>query len=156
MSLLLVNIIFPHYFDFQSNSKLFTFTVPESLEWSNVKRLATIFLYHMFVTSKYAFHFKFGTAFILGRHEWFALGFLITNWRNSALSGVAEIVFFNKPHKWMEKQRIGYRKGYSMDHYGTETPQPTSRFNMTDRLTQSSLSVAQHCSDFIYILFCEI
>ncbi len=59
------------------------------------------------------------------------------------------MVFCNKPHTWTEKLRIGYRKGYSMDHYGTEAPQPTSRFNMTDRLTQSSLSVAQHCSDLV-------
>ncbi len=33
-----------------------------------------------------------------------------------------------------------------MDHCGTETLQPTSQFKMADRLTQSLLGVAQHCS----------
>ncbi len=45
---------------------------------------------------------------------------------------VSVIVFFKKPHKWTEELGIGQRKGYSMDHCGTGTLQPTSQFKMTD------------------------
>ncbi len=83
-----------------------------------------------------------GATVELGRHEWFALRRLITN------SGVSETVFFKVPHKWTEKRRTGY----SMDHCGTETLQPTSQFKMADRLTQSPLSVAQHCSVLVFPL----
>ncbi len=83
----------------------------------------------------------------LGCHEWIALRRLITKSRNS------EIVFFKKPYKWTENLRTGSRKDYSMDHYITETLQPTGHFQMADRsLTQSPLCVAQRWSVLVFPL----
>ncbi len=73
--------------------------------------------------------------------------------------GVSEIVFVTKPHKLMEELRIGQRKGYPMDHCGTETLQPASQFKMADRLARLPLDVAQHCSVSVLPLqkfLCEI
>ncbi len=67
-------------------------------------------------------------------------------------SGLSKMVFFKKPHRRTEELRIGYRKGYSMDHFGTDTLQPTSQFKMADRLTQPPLGVAQHCSVLVFPL----
>ncbi len=67
-----------------------------------------------------------------------------------------EIQRFLRPSKIlsfkMDELVIGYRKGYFVDHCGTETLKPTSSFKMSDRLTQSPLCVAQHCSALVFPL----
>ncbi len=66
--------------------------------------------------------------------------------------GASEIVIFRKPQKWAKELRIAQQKGYPMDQYGKETPQPTRQFKVADRLTQSPLGVTQQCFVLVFPL----
>ncbi len=52
----------------------------------------------------------------------------------------------------MEELRIERQKGYSMDHYGTETRELASHFKVAGRHTHLPFDVAHHLSVFVFFL----